>query len=351
MSSPRRFPASPALGSSDSAEARAPLFAGLTATMAESDCFTAYISGVRLLPSRCGPPCSDRSKTRPLIGLKLGHSRAWPTLVSAGAGRGWEEGDARSAGHLRAAAQGLRRGQEPAPGGARDGARARHGAALPRDAAAGATEAQAAAAGAGAGAAAAGAVGRGVVGAHHGEAAHHGPEAAAGAARGGLRGRHHAGARVPARVAPPARRSLRAARPPPGRERADRLLRGQRRALRRAAQGLALPDAADALGAGLRPALRAPGPARLPRRPRAGLRPLRRGAPAHGLRQPRSGGAAGAVPAPRPDRALRGARQPLRRRALLRAPRRGARQGRRGVPRQGRAAAGAHADPPRRLAA
>ena len=120
--------------------------------------------------------------------------------------------------------------------------------------------------------------------------------------------------------APPARRSLRAARPPPGRERADRLLRGQRRALRRAAQGLALPDAADALGAGLRPALRAPGPARLPRRPRAGLRPLRRGAPAHGLRQPRSGGAAGAVPAPRPDRALRGARQPLRRRALLRAP-------------------------------
>ena len=56
MSSPRRFPASPALGSSDSAEARAPLFAGLTATMAESDCFTAYISGVRLLPSRCGPP-------------------------------------------------------------------------------------------------------------------------------------------------------------------------------------------------------------------------------------------------------------------------------------------------------
>ena len=35
----RRFPASPALAL-DSAEARAPLFAGLTATMAESDCFT-----------------------------------------------------------------------------------------------------------------------------------------------------------------------------------------------------------------------------------------------------------------------------------------------------------------------
>ena len=82
------------------------------------------------------------------------------------------------------------------------------------------------------------------------------------------------------------------------------------------------------LGARLRAALRAPGPARLPRRSRAGLRPLRRGAPAHGLRQPRSRGAAGAVPAPRPERALRGARQPLRRRALLRAPRRGARQGR-----------------------
>ena len=217
-------------------------------------------TGVRCAPEgptgvRCAPECSDRSKTRPLIGLKLGHSRAWPTLVSAGAGRGWEEGDARSAGHLRAAAQGLRRGQEPAPGGARDGARARHGAALPRDAAAGATEAQAAAAGAGAGAAAAGAVGPGVVGAHHGEAAHHGPEAAAGAARGGLRGRADARARVSARVAPHARRGLRAAGPPPGRERAGRLLRGQRRALRRAAQGLALPDAADALGARLRPAL------------------------------------------------------------------------------------------------
>ena len=57
-----------------------------------------------------------------------------------------------------------------------------HGAALPRNAGAGGEEAQAVAAGAGAGAAAAGAVDRGVVGAHHGEAAHHGPEPAPGAA-------------------------------------------------------------------------------------------------------------------------------------------------------------------------
>ena len=90
------------------------------------------------------PLTTDRiAAQRHALGLKLGHSRAWPTLVSAEAARGWEEGDARSAGHLRAAAQGARRGQEPARGGARDGARARHGATLPRDAAAGATEAQA----------------------------------------------------------------------------------------------------------------------------------------------------------------------------------------------------------------
>ena len=47
-----------------------PLFAGLTATMAESDCFTAYISGVRLLPSRCGPP--------PRQELSRGHRGALP---------------------------------------------------------------------------------------------------------------------------------------------------------------------------------------------------------------------------------------------------------------------------------
>ena len=63
--------------------------------------------------------------------------------------------DARRGGCVRAAAQGAGRGQEPARGGAGDGARARHGAALPRDASTGATEAEAVTAGAGAGAAAA----------------------------------------------------------------------------------------------------------------------------------------------------------------------------------------------------
>ena len=86
----------------------------------------------------------------------------------------------------------------------------------------------------------------------------------------------------------------------PGDEAQVDFLRGRGRARRRAKQGMALPDAADALGAGLRPALRAPGPALLPRRTRPSLRPRRRGAPAHGLRQPLRRGAAGAVPAPPP---------------------------------------------------
>ena len=82
---------------------------------------------------------------------------------------------------------------------AREMGLARH-LALARDGAAGATEAQAVAAGAGAGAAAAGAVARRVVGAHHGKAAHHGPEAAPGAAGGRLRDRVEPRARVPPEV-------------------------------------------------------------------------------------------------------------------------------------------------------
>ena len=137
-----------------------------------------------------------------------------------------------------------------------------------------------------------------------GEAAADGDEAAPPAARRGLRGRRDAGTGLPAGVAAPARRGLRAAGAPPGRRGAGRLLRGHRRAGRRAPQGLEVPDAADVLGPRLRPALRPPGPGRLPRRPRAGVRPLRRGARAHRLRQPQAGGAARAVPPAPAHRAL-----------------------------------------------
>ena len=87
--------------------------------------------------------CSDRSRTRPVIGLKPGHSGAWAHPCDGGSRTRVGGRDARSAGRIRAAAQGARGGPEPAPGGARDGTRARHGAAIPRDAGAGATAAAA----------------------------------------------------------------------------------------------------------------------------------------------------------------------------------------------------------------
>ena len=199
-------------------------------------------------------------------------------------------------------------------------------------------------------AAAAGAVGRGVVGAHHGEAAHHGPEAAAGAARGGLQ----VGLSLVLEYLREWRRTRAEVYVPlvhrPGESaQADFFevsveLSGERRKawlflMRLMHSGrdfVRLYERQDQLAfldGHVRAFAHFGG---VPRRTvydnlAAAVRRVR--------------------PAPRPDRALRGTRQPLRRRALLRAPRRGARQGRRGVPRQGRAAAGAHADPPRRLAA
>ena len=80
--------------------------------------------------------------------------------------------------------------------------------------------------------------------------------AAPDAARRGAPGRRHAGQGGGRRVEAAAAGGVRAARLPPGRSRRGRLLRGARRRGRRAAQGVDVPDAPDALGPRLRLALR-----------------------------------------------------------------------------------------------
>jgi hypothetical protein len=117
------------------------------------------------------------------------------------------------------------------------------------------------------------------------QAAADGHAAARVAGGGGPSRRRHARQGGGRGVEAPAPRGLRAADVSAGRSGRGRLLRGAGRRRRDAAQGLAVPDAADVLRPRLRVDLRAPGSGQLSRRARPGLRALRRRARPRGLRQ------------------------------------------------------------------